>query len=204
MYNVVMFTMHKHDYTEVKRQRKRKRDVIREQKLAQFGIEPIDITGNEPLSAEVRLERIRLLSYEYSKRQHGLTDEQIEENQRLKRRRKDKKRPKGENRSALQFLQRRVTKIRSMCKKEGIPCNITADDFVMPEICPVLGIKIEWGAELVDGTPSFDRFDPDGGYVKGNVRIISMRANRLKSNATLADLKAIVAWMEKTDKEQHS
>ena len=34
------------------------------------------------------------------------------------------------------------------------------------------------------------------GYVPGNIAVISMRANMIKNNATLAELKAIVAYIE--------
>lgn len=195
-----MFTIHKHDYTEVKRQRRRNRDVIREDKLKQFGIEPLVVPDREPLPEEVRQERIALLSYEQSKARLGLTDEQIQENQRLRRKRQNDsatlRRPKGSERTERQYINRKIINIKGKCRKEGVPCNITVDDFTVPEFCPVLGIKMEWSGDLRDGTPSFDRFDPDAGYVKGNVNVISLKANRLKSNATIDDLKAIVAWME--------
>jgi hypothetical protein len=191
-----MITIHHQDYTELKRKRKHKRDVEREAKLKEFGLATIPIPDNEPLSDVVRASRIRLLSYEYAKRQHGLTDEQIVENQRLRNKKKEAKRPKGEARSIDQYLRRKITNIKGKCRKHNIPCDISAEDFTMPEVCPVYGIKMVWGSDLADGTPSFDRFDPNGGYVKGNVRIISLKANRLKSNATIDDLKAVIAWME--------
>jgi hypothetical protein len=34
---------------------------------------------------------------------------------------------------------------------------------------------------------SFDRIDPTKGYIKGNVQIVSQRANRIKSNSTLEE-----------------
>lgn len=49
-----------------------------------------------------------------------------------------------------------------------------------------------------DGSPTIDRIINDLGYVKGNVIVISWRANRIKSDATLAELKAIVAFYEGT------
>jgi hypothetical protein len=48
-----------------------------------------------------------------------------------------------------------------------------------------------------DNSPSIDQIVPGGGYVPGNVRIISWKANRLKSNATIDDLEAILAYMKK-------
>jgi len=48
-----------------------------------------------------------------------------------------------------------------------------------------------------DNSPSIDRMIPAKGYVKGNVQIISYRANRLKAHGSLEDLRKIVAWMER-------
>lgn len=54
----------------------------------------------------------------------------------------------------------------------------------IPEYCPVLKIKIQENNKSgpIDSSPSLDRIKPSLGYVKNNIRIISNRANRLKSN----------------------
>jgi hypothetical protein len=63
--------------------------------------------------------------------------------------------------------------------------------------CPVLGIPLEWsryrgnGKSNVAGSPSLDRIDPTKGYVKGNVWIISAKANRIKNDATHEELKLV-------------
>ena len=80
----------------------------------------------------------------------------------------------------------------------GLPFNITVEDVVIPEQCPVLGVKLCWirgrGRTQPD-TPSLDRMNPSLGYVKGNVRVISWRANCLKRDGTLEEFEAIVAYM---------
>lgn len=65
----------------------------------------------------------------------------------------------------------------------------------IPEVCPVLGIplKINVGSGLHPDSVSVDRIDPTKGYIKGNVRLISARANHLKSNATTEELEKILA-----------
>lgn len=50
--------------------------------------------------------------------------------------------------------------------------------------------------QRTDNSPSLDRIDNSSGYVKGNVHIISMRANRIKSDATLQELKSVVKYLD--------
>lgn len=81
---------------------------------------------------------------------------------------------------------------RSRALKKGLPFNIRLEDFVVPDICPVLGIPLEKNVKhMRDNSPSVDRIRPELGYVKGNVRVISQRANRLKCDATAAELKLV-------------
>lgn len=73
---------------------------------------------------------------------------------------------------------------RHRAKKAGLPFNIEPEDCVIPEICPVLGIKMspKGRGHMDDGTPTLDKIIQSQGYVKGNVRVISWKANRLKSD----------------------
>lgn len=77
---------------------------------------------------------------------------------------------------------------KARAKRKGLPFDIDLADIVVPPICPVLGIPMD--------KPSIDQHRPGAGYTKDNITIISHRANLLKSNATLAELKAIVAYLE--------
>lgn len=87
---------------------------------------------------------------------------------------------------------------KSRAKSRGLPFNLTLDDLgPLPEYCPVLGIPLEIGTGLhTDGSPSLDKIIPQMGYVKGNVLIISMRANRLKSNATPTEMRLLADFYE--------
>jgi len=60
-----------------------------------------------------------------------------------------------------------------------------------PEVCPVLGIKLNYTGRRDTNdpdTPSLDRRDNSKGYVRGNVRVISWRANSRKSDLTALEL----------------
>jgi hypothetical protein len=84
--------------------------------------------------------------------------------------------------------------------KAGIPFTITPDDFEIPDYCPVFPwIKLQFGsgrAQRPDCTPTLDRIIPSLGYVPGNVKVISMRANRLKSDALSWELRRIAEWID--------
>jgi hypothetical protein len=73
---------------------------------------------------------------------------------------------------------------RNRAKKAGLPFNIDPEDCEIPDLCPVLGIKLinKGFGTRNDATPTLDRIRNTEGYVKGNVKIISWKANRLKSD----------------------
>lgn len=77
---------------------------------------------------------------------------------------------------------------RARAKKDGLPFDLHPHDLVLSENCPVLGIPLVSSSKLTDNTPTLDRYDPDKGYVSGNVIVISWLANRLKSNCTDPDV----------------
>lgn len=87
--------------------------------------------------------------------------------------------------------------LRRRAKTSGIPFNLTIDDMVVPQMCPVLGIPMRHGGGKVwHNSPTVDRIDPKGGYVKGNIRVISHRANAIKSDATSAEIRRVLKYVE--------
>lgn len=82
---------------------------------------------------------------------------------------------------------------KGRAKKWGLEFTMTTADLTVPEACPVLGIPIviETGP-VRDGAPSIDRIDNTLGYIPGNVRIISFRANAIKRDMTLAEAELLV------------
>jgi len=86
---------------------------------------------------------------------------------------------------------------KARAAKSGVPFDITPDDISIPTTCPVLGIPLIVGQDkATDNSPSLDRVMPLLGYVKGNVLTISNRANRIKNNATPAELRQVVDFFE--------
>lgn len=81
-------------------------------------------------------------------------------------------------------------------KKMGLPINISLEDIIIPTVCPVLGLVLVRNKKYgLDNSISLDRVDPTKGYVKGNIAVMSHRANRLKDNATIEELRAVIAFM---------
>jgi len=86
---------------------------------------------------------------------------------------------------------------RDTSRTYGWTCDLAVSDISIPERCPLLGTVLDCRApSRSPNLPSIDRIDPTKGYVKGNVWVISWRANRLKSDATLDELRGIVAGLE--------
>jgi hypothetical protein len=86
---------------------------------------------------------------------------------------------------------------KKRAREDGVPFGITVADIEIPECCPLLGIALERAQGFRTGaSPSLDRIRPELGYVPGNVWVISFRANQIKSDATLDELRAIVRGLE--------
>lgn len=85
-------------------------------------------------------------------------------------------------------------------KRLGIPFTISKSDIFVPKVCPVLGVELKVGAGLNgDNSPSLDRINPSFGYVPGNIAVISYRANRIKNDATIEELDAVVRYVKSFD-----
>lgn len=90
-----------------------------------------------------------------------------------------------------------ISSVKGRAKHLGLDYNLTEEDYLIPELCPILNIPLFFTyKKRTDNTPSVDRHNPEEGYIKGNCSIISWRANRLKCNASLSELKALVEYME--------
>lgn len=70
---------------------------------------------------------------------------------------------------------------------------------MIPAFCPVLGLPLyrnTGGAAQGPNSPSLDRIDASLGYVRGNVAVISAKANAIKSNATPEELLRVAAYFQ--------
>ncbi len=118
---------------------------------------------------------------------------------------------KAEGRPEIQrkTLNVRVTRMLSCARErsrtQGVPYDLDRSDIAIPERCPILGIPIvlfdERFGRRCDGLATLDRIEPAKGYVKGNVWVISHRANRLKADASLDELRALVRALEEQERK---
>ena len=91
---------------------------------------------------------------------------------------------------------------KTRAKKKGLPFTLEVEDIVIPEKCPILGIKLKRGKGIggaVASSPSLDRIIPEKGYTKGNVQVISHRANQIKSDATADELMAVAKYCKEQE-----
>ena len=92
-----------------------------------------------------------------------------------------------------------VAKARARAKNKNLPFDIDLAYIrsIVSSHCPVFNIPLEWslrrgaGPVALSNSPSLDRIVPERGYVKGNVWIISHKANAIKNSATHEELKLV-------------
>lgn len=89
---------------------------------------------------------------------------------------------------------------KQRAKKKGLEFSLTPADIVIPALCPVLSVPFVFGQRHVHN-PSLDRKDNSLGYCSENVRVISYRANQIKNDANLEELRALVRYLEEDDNE---
>ncbi len=84
-------------------------------------------------------------------------------------------------------------------KEKGLEFDITPYDIIIPECCPVLGLRLNISPNIhnLDCSPSLDRIDNNRGYIKGNVIVVSFKANTIKSSATVEELKLVYSFYKR-------
>lgn len=93
----------------------------------------------------------------------------------------------------------KLSRKKGQAYARGVEFDIGWGDLEWPTHCPVLGIELDYyGLDGIQpGSASFDRVDPDKGYVVGNVKVISYRANHIKNNGTAEEHLAIYEYIDK-------
>lgn len=71
------------------------------------------------------------------------------------------------------------------------------NDLTFPISCPILNIPLFFNkGRPQDNSVSIDRIDSSLGYEAGNIEVISYRANKLKSDATLDEIQKLAEHTE--------
>lgn len=91
-----------------------------------------------------------------------------------------------------------LVRSKARAKQLGLDFNIEQCDLIFPEYCPILNIKLEYSIKIPNNiyAASLDRIDNSKGYIKGNIMIISVLANTMKSNASIEQLKLFCTNMD--------
>jgi len=114
-------------------------------------------------------------------------------------------REKGREYYRRKHKNRLLNAARSRAKKYDLDFDITENDFDMVDVCPLLNIPLfigEGRKSVKPNSPSMDRIDSTKGYVKGNVWIISYKANTMKSNSTLEEFLLLAENWQRIHKEK--
>ena len=112
----------------------------------------------------------------------------------------DRGRSNKKGRTLKSRLGRLVLLARKRGREVGLPATIRARDLHWPTHCPVLGIRLDYDTPQGHrkphnpANPSLDRWDNADGYVPGNVVVVSLRANQIKSNASWQELLAVANY----------
>lgn len=105
---------------------------------------------------------------------------------------------RSKNRRQRNPAQHLLNMARARARRKGIEFSIGPDDILpLPSHCPVLGIPLRSGNRPHDPNSfSIDRKNNSQGYIPGNVCVISLRANRVKGDASLSEIEQVLKYME--------
>jgi hypothetical protein len=92
---------------------------------------------------------------------------------------------------------------RSKNKSYGCTIDVAYAVSIAPDFCPVFGFPLKYskgiGTNKKGGdfdSPSIDRINPNLGYTKGNVVVISRKANVTKNNCSIEEIRRVADWLE--------
>lgn len=126
-----------------------------------------------------------MCEYRYSKAEHYreyMKDMRLNNNEVVKETRRKSWRNLDPRKRLLQQCKNRAN-------RKNIEFDLSINDIDVPEICPYLEVPFVMGIKGdYQYTYSLDRIDNSKGYIKGNVQVISMKANSMKNSATKEEL----------------
>lgn len=115
-----------------------------------------------------------------------------------------KKRNVSRGRTVEGRASRMLSDAKTRARKKGLKFNLSVEDIVVPPCCPYLGIPlVTSNSSKGDDSPTLDRIVPELGYTKGNVEVISERANRIKNDGTPEELVKIAKRFSLITKEYY-
>jgi hypothetical protein len=111
------------------------------------------------------------------------------------------------SRSGYAYVCKRCFSIHEMFQKakkrreqEGHTLDFTLEDIkgLVVETCPVFGVPLQYGGDDFNPVSSatIDAMNHSMGHVKGNLRIISAKANTVKNNSTPEEMKKLFTCMQ--------
>lgn len=89
-----------------------------------------------------------------------------------------------------------LTAAKKRAKENDLDFDLTVEDLLVPQICPILGIPLSTGSLTKEKqSPSLDRLDNSKGYTKENSWVISSLSNTMKNDASFEELILFAKWI---------
>lgn len=92
-----------------------------------------------------------------------------------------------------------LSNMRKRAKAWGLAFDLDVEYLVSitPDECPCFGTPFSFvgNGRSSPESPSLDKIKPSLGYVRGNVQVISLKANQIKNAYAATDVATVAAWM---------
>lgn len=82
---------------------------------------------------------------------------------------------------------------KARATQKGLEFDLTEDDIYLPEFCPILGVPLSKDGRRYGY--SLDKKNPNKGYTKDNVWVISQLANAMKWDSNHEERVAFAKWV---------
>jgi hypothetical protein len=95
------------------------------------------------------------------------------------------------------FIRRVLRNVKQRARMKNLEFSLKAANIKIRSTCPILGIPLIAGHKgFYPNSPSLDRLDNTKGYTAENVRLVSMRANIVKGDATIEEMEKVLEYMK--------